>query len=118
MGLAIRSLENWFSTCGQLQLDDLSAVAKQGFRSVINNRPDGEAEPTEQPSSSALAEAATAAGLMYVHLPVVSGQLAETQIKEMAHLLQTLPQPILAFCRSGTRSSNLFQLAQALQTDV
>ena len=114
MSLATQSPENQFSVCGQLQLEDIATVAQRGFRSIINNRPDGEAAPTEQPNSSALASAAAAANLTYVHLPVVSGQLTEAQIKEMAHLLKTLPSPILAFCRSGTRSKALFDLAQAL----
>lgn len=114
MSTATQSPESQFSACGQLQLEDIPAVAQRGFRSIINNRPDGEAAPAEQPSSSALANAAAAAGLTYTHLPVVSGQLTQAQINEMAHLLQTLPAPILAFCRSGTRSKALFDLAQAL----
>jgi len=50
-------------------------------------------------------------GLQYVYLPVVSGAITPDQVIEMARLLKTLPNPILAFCRSGARSSNLYQLA-------
>lgn len=110
MSIATYALSDWFSTCGQLQPEDLTGLAGKGFRAVINNRPDGEVEA--QPSSAALATAAQQAGMVYVHLPVVSGQIDEHHVQEMTHLLQTLPRPILAFCRSGTRSSYLFQLTQ------
>jgi uncharacterized protein (TIGR01244 family) len=110
MNIATYALSDWFSTCGQLQPEDLAGLARSGFRAVINNRPDGEVEA--QPTSAALAVAAQQAGVAYAHLPVVGGQIDEQQIQEMTQLLQTLPRPILAFCRSGTRSSYLFQLTQ------
>jgi uncharacterized protein (TIGR01244 family) len=56
--------------------------------------------------------AAKALGLNYVYLPVISGQITLEQAQEMARLLQTLPGPVLAFCRSGARSTNLYMLAQ------
>lgn len=110
MSIATYALSDWFSTCGQLQPEDLAGLARTGFRAIINNRPDDEVDA--QPSNTALAAAAQQAGIAYAHLPVVSGQIDEHHIKEMTDLLQTLPRPILAFCRSGTRSSYLFQLTQ------
>ena len=56
--------------------------------------------------------AAKALGLNYAYLPVVSGQITLEQAQEMARLLETMPGPILAFCRSGARSTNLYMLAQ------
>lgn len=110
MNMPTHTLSDWFSTCGQLQPEDLASLAQQGFRSIINNRPDGEVDA--QPSNAMLAKAAQQAGIAYAYLPVISGQINEVQIKDMVRLLQTLPRPILAFCRSGTRSSYLFQLAR------
>lgn len=102
-----------FSTAAQITLEDLSEIARMGFRSVINNRPDGEGGPG-QPSSSDVATACQSLGLHYSYLPVVSGQLKAEEAARMAQLLETLPHPILAFCRSGTRSTQLWQMTRHL----
>ena len=104
-----------FSTSPQLGPEDMAEVAALGFRTVINNRPDGEAGPS-QPSSESVARAAEAAGLTYAHLPVVSGQITELQARQFAELLALKPGPILAFCRSGARSQNLYQMASGQRT--
>ena len=101
-----------FGTAPQISPSDLAEIAAMGFKSVINNRPDGEGG-AEQPASEVIAAAAKAAGLHYEHLPVVSGQITEAQAKKFAELLATLPGPVLAFCRSGARSQNLYQLANS-----
>lgn len=99
-----------FATCGQITEADIDALAAQGFRTLINNRPDGEGGP-EQPSSAALARKAEAAGLAYVYLPVISGQISADQAEAMRDALARAEKPVLAFCRSGARSTNLWQLA-------
>ena len=104
-----------FSTAPQLGPEDMAEVAALGFRTVINNRPDGEAGPS-QASSEAIARAAESVGLTYVHLPVVSGQITELQARQFAELLALKPGPILAFCRSGARSQNLYQMASGQRT--
>jgi uncharacterized protein (TIGR01244 family) len=90
----------------------MAEVARAGFRSVINNRPDFEHGP-DQPSSAEIEAAAKAAGLVYRFLPVDGGFQTPEQIAAMAQALQELPRPILAFCRSGARSARLFAQAQA-----
>ncbi|MCQ4294848.1 sulfur transferase domain-containing protein [Pseudomonas stutzeri] len=75
-------------------------MAGRGLRCVINNRPDNEGEG--QPSSEAMRTAAEASGFEYHHLPVVSGQIRG---------------PALAFCRTGTRSTSLWALAEAHRLD-
>ncbi len=107
-----KRLTAMLSVAGQIELADLAALVAQGFRSVINNRPDGEAP--EQPASAVLATAAQRAGLHYRHIPVVSGQLQSAQVQAFAEALAALPGPVLAFCRSGTRSATLW----ALQSDA
>lgn len=99
-----------FSTAPQLGPEDMAEVAALGYKTVINNRPDGEAGPT-QPASAAIARAAEAAGMHYVHLPVISGQITEPQARQFAEVLALKPGPILAFCRSGARSQNLYRMA-------
>lgn len=93
----------------QIEPSDIEQIAGLGFKSVINNRPDG--EESGQPLNQAIEQYAEQLGLAYVHLPVVGGQISEAQIHQFGELLQTLPQPILAFCRTGTRSSMLWSLA-------
>jgi len=98
--------------CVAPQLDPhaMAWAAQQGFRSVINNRPDFEGGPT-QPTSAEMEAAAIAAGLAYVHLPVAPGYQSPDEVARFAELLTTMPKPILAFCRSGTRSGRLFLAA-------
>ena len=68
-------------------------------------------EGPEQPSNASIAAMAKEHGLQYAFLPVVSGAITPEQVVEMSKLLKTMPQPILAFCRSGARSTFLYQLA-------
>ena len=97
------------SVAGQITRDDIAAFAKDGYGTIINNRPDGEVPG--QPDSSALAAAAARHGMAYTHLPVVSGQWHEDLVAAFTDALHTLPTPILAFCRSGTRSCTLWALS-------
>src|SRR5690606_738415 len=100
-----------FAVTGQITPQDLPEVAALGFGTVINNRPDGEAG--DQPSSEEVGQAARAAGLRYVHLPVVSSAITPEHAKAMREALTSANGPVLAFCRSGARSSKLYELAQS-----
>jgi uncharacterized protein (TIGR01244 family) len=95
----------------QLEPAAMAEAAKAGFKSVINNRPDFEHGP-DQPTSAQIEAAARTAGLEYRHLPVDGGYQSPEQIAAFAQLLQELPRPILAFCRSGARSTRLYNAAQ------
>lgn len=97
----------------QLTPASMAEAAAAGFRSVINNRPDHEHGPG-QPTSAEIEAAAIAAGLEYRHLPVDGGYQSPDEIAAFAQLLKDLPKPILAFCRSGARSTRLIVAAQAL----
>jgi uncharacterized protein (TIGR01244 family) len=108
--LAFQQLSPELSVAPQLGPDAMAEAARCGFRSVVNNRPDFEAGP-EQPTSAAMEAAAVAAGLTYVYLPVAPSYQSPEEIARFAQLLATLPKPILAFCRSGTRSTKLFLAA-------
>lgn len=105
------ALSNNFAVAPQLGPEDMAAVAAAGFRSVINNRPDFEGGP-DQPTAAAVADAARAAGLTYEHQPVNGANIRPEDVERFADLLDSLPGPILAFCRSGTRCGNLFRAAQ------
>lgn len=110
MSINIHPVDDGFAVTSQLSPGDFAELAQQGIRSVINNRPDGEGG-TRQPSAAQLRAAAEAAGLFYAHLPVVSGQVSETDASRMRALIGELPKPILSFCRTGTRSTNLYHAA-------
>ena len=94
----------------QLIPESMAEAARHGFKSVINNRPDYEEGP-EQPTNASIEAAARAAGLQYAFLPVQGGYQSPEEIAAFAQLLADLPRPILAFCRSGARSSRLFVAA-------
>jgi uncharacterized protein (TIGR01244 family) len=97
----------------QLEPAAMAVAAAQGFKSVVNNRPDFEGGP-DQPTSAAMEAAAAEAGLTYVHLPVQGGWQSPDEIARFAELLAELPRPLLAFCRSGARSTRLYQQAIAM----
>jgi sulfide:quinone oxidoreductase len=96
---------------GQLTPAAMAEAASAGFRSIVNNRPDHEHGPG-QPTSAEIEAAAHAAGLVYRHLPVDGGWQSAEQIDAFAQLLAELPRPLLAFCRSGARSTRLFLAVQ------
>jgi sulfide:quinone oxidoreductase len=97
-----------FAVAPQIAVSDVQAAAVAGFRRIINNRPDY--EQPGQPTDAALAEAAAAAGLAWRFAPIVAPTI--DAVDAMAAALAE-PGPMLAFCRSGTRSITLWALAQA-----
>ena len=108
--LPLRQIADTVCVAPQLTPDAMAELARLGFKSVVNNRPDFEHGP-DQPTSAAMEAAAMAAGLVYRHLPVEGGWQSPEQIAAFAVLLKSLPQPMLAFCRSGARSTRLYQQA-------
>ncbi|ADZ72677.1 TIGR01244 family sulfur transferase [Polymorphum gilvum] len=107
----IRKISSSLSVAPQIEVADLAAVAAQGFRTVVNNRPDGEAPG--QPGSDAMEAAARALGLAYLYIPVVSGRITDEDIEAFRRALATVEGPVFAYCRSGTRSTCLWALAEA-----
>jgi uncharacterized protein (TIGR01244 family) len=98
-----------FATAPQLAPEHMSVIASHGFKTIINNRPDMEGGP-DQPTSAQMKAAAEAAGLNYHYLPVISGAITPEQVTQMAHLVETSPAPVMAFCRSGASSTQLWSL--------
>jgi uncharacterized protein (TIGR01244 family) len=109
--LPIRPVADDFAVAPQLDASAMAEVARLGFRSVINNRPDFEGGP-DQPTHASVQAAAEAAGLSYRYLPVSGGYQTPEEIAAMAALLKELPGPVLAFCRSGARSTQLYLQAR------
>jgi uncharacterized protein (TIGR01244 family) len=106
----LRPVTDGFAVAPQLELDDFPELARMGFRHVVNNRPDGES--SDQPSSAAAQAAAKAAGLTYVHAPF-AGQPPAAAIDALQQQLASATGPVIAYCRSGTRSITAWAIAQA-----
>ena len=107
----IRHINESISVAPQIAVDDVAAIAAAGFKSIVNNRPDD--EDAGQPSGDAIRAAAEAAGLNYVAIPVTHAGFSHPQIDAMTQALTEAKGPVLAYCRSGTRSCNLWALAAA-----
>ncbi len=106
----IRKVTADFSVAPQIALADVADAAKAGFRMIINNRPDG--ETPDQPTSAQVEAAAEAVGLDYAHIPV-TGRPTPEQVETEQALLANAPGPVLAYCRSGTRSIVTWSLGEA-----
>lgn len=91
----------------QISVEDLADIAAMGVRRIVNNRPDG--EDPGQPSSARMEEAVRAAGLDYVHAPV-AGMPGPDAVRAVAAALEA-GEPVLMYCRSGTRSTMTWALA-------
>ncbi len=107
----IRHINESISVAPQIAVDDVAVIAAAGFKAIVNNRPDD--EDAGQPSGDSIRAAAEAAGLKYVAIPVTHAGFSHPQIDAMTQALTDSDGPVLAYCRSGTRSCNLWALAAA-----
>lgn len=113
---AYAKLDDRVSVAPQITLDDMPAIAEAGFTTLIGNRPDGEAE--DQPETAALAAEARRHGLDFVHQPVVGSAIDMRDADAFDAALAQARGPVLAFCRTGTRSTTLWALGQARRRPV
>lgn len=107
----IKALTPLLSVSAQISASDLDAVAKAGFKSVICNRPDDEG--ADQPNFNEIEAAAVREGLEIRYLPAVSGKVTDEQGVAFGELMDELPKPVLAYCRTGMRSTTMWALASA-----
>jgi uncharacterized protein (TIGR01244 family) len=107
----IRKVDDSISVAPQISVEDVAAIKAAGFTAIVNNRPDE--EEAGQVAGDAIRDAALAAGLTYTAIPITHAGFSYPQIEAMAEVLAGADGPVLAFCRSGTRSCNLWALAQA-----
>lgn len=110
-----RRIDDSISVAPQIAPADMAEAAAQGVTLIINNRPEGEEDG--QPTGDAIAAAAEAAGLEYVAIPVTHAGFSHAQVDGMVAALEQAAGPILAYCRSGTRSTYLWALARAKMGD-
>ena len=106
----IRRVTEHFSVSPQITPDEARAAAAGGVVLIINNRPDGEAP--DQPTSATIEAAVRAAGADYLFIPVV-GRPTPEQARAQAAAVDAAKGPVLAFCRSGTRSITAWAIGEA-----
>lgn len=109
--MKLAAIDNQISVSAQIKPEDLPDIAQQGFRSVICNRPDGEA--ADQPTFEEIEAAAKKLDIEIRYQPITAGKVNDKDAQEFGALLAALPKPVLAYCRTGTRSATLWSLSQA-----
>lgn len=110
--MAFRRLNDFVFVSPQIAPADVDAARELGVALIVNNRPDGESE--DQPSGAEIAQAASEAGLDYVAIPVTHAGFSQSQVAAMREALDRAGESrVLAYCRSGTRSTLLWALAEA-----
>lgn len=107
--MEVKPVYSGFAVSAQMQPGDCETAAKQGFAAIICNRPDGEEDG--QPTVTEMREAAQAAGLAFHHIPVSGGAFPAPAIAAFAAIRKGTEGPVLAYCRTGTRSITLEMLA-------
>ncbi len=105
----IKPIAPEFSVTPQICPADMLAISDQGFKSILCTRPDG--EDAGQPSAAEIAAAAARAGLDFAHVPVASREVSPADAGKMAQALDSLPKPVLGYCRSGARAEAMFLAA-------
>jgi uncharacterized protein (TIGR01244 family) len=111
MTFSLRRVTDAVSVAPQINPADIPAIKAAGFVAIVNNRPDD--EEAGQPSGDAIRAAAEDHGLAYTAVPVTHAGFSHPQLDAMAAALASAGGPVLAYCRSGTRSCNLWALAEA-----
>jgi len=105
-----RQITDDYSVSGQITPDEVAAIKAAGFKSVICNRPDN--EQPGQPSADSVKAAVETAGLAFRYIPVISGAMTGDNVADMADALDEMDGPVFAYCRSGTRCTNLYMAIQ------
>jgi uncharacterized protein (TIGR01244 family) len=109
--LELKRINQHVSVSPQISPEDIPTLKAAGFSTVINNRPDGEAP--DQPTSEQIEKAAQAVGLVYHYIPLGRDGVSPDMVERMTDALERSQGPVLAYCRSGTRSTTLWALSQA-----
>jgi uncharacterized protein (TIGR01244 family) len=110
MSAPLVAIDDRVAISGQLKPEDMKEIAASGYVAVVNNRPDGEAA-FGQPRTADLKKAAEAAGLVFLDLPFSGPRASPDQVRAFADLLAERPGRVVAYCKSGMRSSLLWGAA-------
>ena len=112
MSIQISKHSENFSTAPQISVEDVAEIAQLGFKTIINNRPDGEGG-ADQPTSAQIKAATEKSGLAYFHIPFSPGNMQPEHVVEFSAIYAAAPKPVLGFCRTGNRAATIFKQSQA-----
>lgn len=115
MAAELIALGPGLSVTGRLDRPDIETLARSGVRTIVNNRPDGE-DPGQLDADEACRLAA-ACGIAYHHIPITAASLTRADVDAFAAVLREASAPIVAHCRSGTRSTLLWALTRLREGD-
>lgn len=105
-----RMIDEQVAVSGQITVEHVQAIADAGYKSLICNRPDGEAP--DQTDVALIEEAAQRAGLAFRFIPVLSSGMTIENVEATRTALDDLDRPVYAYCRSGARSTNVYNMAK------
>lgn len=105
-----RMIDENVAVSGQITVEQVQAIADAGYKSLICNRPDGEAP--DQTEVADIEAAAIAAGLVFRNIPVLGSGMTMDNVEATRTALDELDRPIYAYCRSGARSTNVYNMAK------
>lgn len=115
MALQINPQSPDFSTAPQISVEEIAEIARLGFKTIINNRPDNEGGAS-QPTSAQIQAGAEKLGLAYFYIPIIPNNIQSAQIDAFSIAYANAAKPILGFCRTGNRASSVLKLALANTT--
>ena len=109
--MELKRINQHVTVSPQITPEDIPTLKAAGFTTIVNNRPDGESP--DQPTSDQILAAATAAGLVYHYIPLGRDGVSPEMVEESRAVFEGSAGPVFCYCRSGTRSTTLWALAQA-----
>ncbi|MET3599389.1 TIGR01244 family sulfur transferase [Martelella mangrovi] len=109
----IRPIDDFYAVSEQITPEDIADIKAQGFKSIVCHRPDG--EEAGQPAFADVAAAAEKEGLYVAHVPVGGMGLTPDAVTGMVDALDDLEKPVLGYCRSGARSTRIYEEAKRLR---
>ncbi|MEO4041853.1 TIGR01244 family sulfur transferase [Hoeflea sp. CAU 1731] len=114
--MELKQVSSKFSVSPQITAEDMAVIKAAGFGAIICNRPDGEG--ADQPTFEEIENAAKAHGLEARYAPVQSGVVKDEDVVHFGEALDELQRPVLAYCRTGTRSATLWSLHESAKRPI
>jgi uncharacterized protein (TIGR01244 family) len=109
----IRQINDEYSVSAQISVEDVQAIRDQGFKSIVCHRPDGESP--EQTDFGAIKAEAARLGLEIRQIPFGAEGVTPQQVQEMVDCLDEMPRPMLGYCRSGARSTKIYEMTRHIR---
>ena len=111
--MPITTISEKLSVSSQLSREELSSLHRSGFKTLINNRPDG--EDADQPGNQVECDATRQCNLSYAFIPVTMNTITEADIRAFQKVVRESEGPVLAHCKTGTRSLSLHLIGEVLE---